>query len=133
MSAPTGRVYDARLHLLDRQVVGPDDEQVCKVDDLELTRAGDDGPYYVSAILVGPAALGPRIGGPLGTFMVWLRRRLHPSHSPYPPRLDWAVVSEISSAVRIVLRPPQVRVRSLEDWLREHLIDHIPGAGNAPE
>jgi len=129
----TGSVYDARFHLLDRQVIGPDDEQICKIDDLELTQAAPDEPYYVTAILVGPAALGPRIGGPLGRLMVWLHRRLHSSHGAEPSRVDWAVVSEISSAVRIVLRPPQTGVRSLEDWLREHLIDHIPGAGDAPE
>jgi hypothetical protein len=129
----TGSVYDARFHLLDRQVIGPNDEQICKIDDLELMQTAPGQPYYVTAILAGPAALGPRIGGPIGRFMVRLRRRLHPSCDAEPPRVAWAVVSEIASAVRIVLQPSQTEVRSLEDWLRRHLIDHIPGAGDAPE
>ena len=58
-----GRVVDAGLHLLDRQVIDPDARNVCKVDDLELTVPEDGGAPYVTAILCGPGVLGRRLGG----------------------------------------------------------------------
>ncbi|MDQ1537495.1 MAG: hypothetical protein QOE58_1888, partial [Actinomycetota bacterium] len=72
----TGRVRDLALHLLDRQVDDTEGKAVCKVDDLELTVPEDGGPPYVSAILCGPQALGPRIGGLLGDWMVFWARAL---------------------------------------------------------
>src|SRR4051794_4712060 len=101
---PAGRVYDAYLHLLDRQVVGPEDELICKVDDLELTDDGT-GALYVSAILTGPAALGPRIGGIVGRAMLAIQRRLSSGPEPGPGRIDFAMVSDIGTAVTVTTPP----------------------------
>ncbi|OPG14485.1 hypothetical protein [Microbispora sp. GKU 823] len=74
MSEPA-RVLHARLHLLDRQVVREsDDRLLCKVDDLEVQPG--DRPY-VTAILSGPLALGPRLGGLPG----WLMTETGPPRS----------------------------------------------------
>lgn len=43
----------AALHLLDRQIVDPDDRMVAKVDDVELTD-DDKGGMRVTALLTGP-------------------------------------------------------------------------------
>jgi hypothetical protein len=51
---------DAGLHLLDRQIVDHSDALVGKVDDLELTEYAD-GRLEVTGLLVGPAALVPRM------------------------------------------------------------------------
>jgi hypothetical protein len=126
-----GRTYDAKLDLLDRQVVDPRGRLVCKVDDLELS-FDEAGRPYVSAILVGPAALGPRIGGWIGRIMVAVRRRLQ-CDSPDPPRIDFGVVTDIGSAVTIGIPAEQTTVRSLEDWVRDSIIDRLPGARDAPE
>jgi sporulation protein YlmC with PRC-barrel domain len=118
-----GRMLDAHLSLLDRQVTDPDGYMVGKVDDVELAY-DDDGRLYCAAILVGPAALGPRLGGWLGRTVVRLQARWHRSQvGPY--RIPFDQVGEIGSAVRLVSR---VSVPGLEDWAREHVISKIPGA-----
>lgn len=51
---------DAGLHLLDRQIADAEGALVGKVDDLELTEY-DDGRLEVTGLLLGPAALVPRL------------------------------------------------------------------------
>ncbi|MFI6737639.1 hypothetical protein ACIBI9_32340 [Nonomuraea sp. NPDC050451] len=121
------RVLHAQLHLLDRQVVHDRDGRlVCKVDDLELAFDDQRRPY-VTAILMGPLALGPRIGGVLGRLMTGVARLLG---AQAPPRIPMADVSRIASAVHVggdLDRP------ALERWVRTHLVDPIPGASHETE
>jgi sporulation protein YlmC with PRC-barrel domain len=56
------RHHDAVLHLLDRQLADCEGRLVAKVDDVELAE-GDDGRLRVVALLTGPGALGPHLGG----------------------------------------------------------------------
>jgi sporulation protein YlmC with PRC-barrel domain len=119
----SGHLLDAHLSLLDRQIVDPDGYMIGNVDDVELSY-DEDGRLFAAAILVGPAALGPRIGGWLGRTIVRLQRRWHRGQvGPY--RIGFDQVGAIDSAVRLVTRP---RVPGLEDLLRDRLIARIPGA-----
>ncbi|QFY07675.1 hypothetical protein GBF35_14150 [Nonomuraea phyllanthi] len=121
------RVVHAQLHLLDRQVVrARDGRLVCKVDDLELA-LDDDGRPYVTAILMGPLALGPRVGGVLGRLMAGAARLLG---ATAPPRIPMEHVSRIAGAVHVGgdLEPP-----ALEHWVRTHLVEPIPGARHENE
>ena len=83
VTRPGGLVIDAALELLDRQLVDSDDSLAGKVDDLELTPSEDD-PHvlYVTAILSGPGALGPRLPGRLGRAWSAMFDRLHPRSIP---------------------------------------------------
>jgi sporulation protein YlmC with PRC-barrel domain len=130
MGAVTGRQYDAVLSLLDRQVVDPDGGALAKIDDIEL-EPGENGELWVSAILSGPAALGPRIGGVLGRVMVGISTRLTGGAAPL--RIPFSTVTEIGATVRVGIRDTDLRRESLEGWLREHVIAKIPGATDAPE
>jgi sporulation protein YlmC with PRC-barrel domain len=125
-----GRSLDLHLQLLDRQVIDPDGHLVCKVDDLELD-LDESGRPFVTAILVGPRALGPRLGGRLGRWMGAIDRRLADGQSPEPPRIDFALVSDIGSAIRIVRSRDELEVTSLERWVDAHIISRIPGSGHA--
>jgi sporulation protein YlmC with PRC-barrel domain len=122
----TDEPFDLRLRLLDRQVVDPDGGMVCKVDDVDFRR-GDDGSYYVAALLSGPLALGPRLPGLLGTWVVSVARRLAPTENPRPRRIPFSRVSHIGSAVTVDRRRDQLDVAELEDWVRDHVISRIPG------
>ena len=51
--------------LLDRQILDRDGQDVGKVDDVEFG-LDEHGVPYLTALLVGPHALGPRLGGWLG-------------------------------------------------------------------
>ena len=69
-----GRRYDAALHLLDRQLVDPDGRLVGKVDDVELAE-GADGVLVPTGLMVGMAALLPRLGDRSGPWLYrhWVR------------------------------------------------------------
>ena len=127
-----GRTLDLHLQLLDRQVIDPDGRLVCKVDDLELD-VDETGRPFVTAILVGPRALGPRLGGRLGRWVSAIGRRLSDGQGEHPPRIDFALVSDIGSAITIVRRCDELGVTSLEHWVDAHVIARIPGSGHASE
>jgi hypothetical protein len=129
-TATPGRQYDAVLHLLDRQIVDPDDQLVAKVDDLELTRR-DDGRWAVSAILTGPGALGPRLHGRLGEWVGAVWRRLHHDAEPTPGRIPVSDVVDIDSAVTVGRRRDTLQVDGFEVWVRDHVIGRLPGSRHA--
>jgi hypothetical protein len=134
VTPPGGLVIDAALELLDRQLVDSDDALAGKVDDLELTPSEDD-PHvlYVTAILSGPGALGPRLPGRLGRAWSALFDRLHPAEQPEPARISFGVVQSLGPRIRISLSRHHLGVNSFERWTQEHIISRIPGAGHAPE
>jgi sporulation protein YlmC with PRC-barrel domain len=127
-----GRRYDAALNLLDRQIIDPDGRLVGNVDDVELTER-DDGRLAVTAILVGPGVLGPRLGGRLGRWTVAGWRRLRADGNAKPGRIDAADISRIDSAVHLSVRPDEPGIDGLERWVDEHVISRIPGATHEPE
>ncbi|HEX6497886.1 MAG TPA: hypothetical protein VF054_02520 [Micromonosporaceae bacterium] len=115
------------LNLLDRQIVDRDGDPVGKVDDVELG-VDDDGVPYVAALLVGQEVLGERIGADLGTWMAGIARRLRTDRHPKPLRIGYDLVSEVNAAVRLSVKRDLLPDAPLEDWLRDHLVRHIPGA-----
>ncbi|GAA4059650.1 hypothetical protein [Nonomuraea soli] len=120
------RTLHAQLHLLDRQVVRADDARmVSKADDLELDY-DRDGRLYVSALLTGPLALGPRIGGVIGRLMVAVTTLLRPEEDPAPRRIPMRLVTDIGSALKVGGDPAEA---ALERWTRVHLIAPLPGSG----
>lgn len=130
MAVPVaGRRYDAALHLLDRQLVDADGRLVGKVDDLEL-ESDASGALKVSAVLVGPGALGPRFGGQIGSWIVAIWSRLHRDVTPAPRRIPMADVVAIESAVHVGRSVPK---SDGEVWVETYVVGRIPGARHDPE
>jgi len=127
-----GRRYDAALHLLDRQIIDPDGRLIAKVDDLELTQR-EDGQLAVTAILTGPGALGPRLGGRLGHWVVAVWARLRPDTNPSPGRINASDITDLDDAVHIALRANDLRINGLEAWVNDHVITRLPGATHEPD
>lgn len=121
-------VHRAVLRLLDHQVVGPDGELLGNIDDLELL-VSDEG-WSVTALLVGPAALGRRLPGRLGRWTVAIWRRLRTDPHPRPCRVPFEQVHDIGSAVTVTRSAADSLAASfgLELWLREYVVSRIPGA-----
>jgi sporulation protein YlmC with PRC-barrel domain len=125
--------------LLDRQIVDVAGESVGKVDDVELSVDPTDpsGAPRITALLVGPQALGRRLGGRLGHWISAVAGTLHPAEHPDPLRIAWDLVAErqhpveTGNAVRLTVRRELLSEPSMEAWLREHVIDRIPGADRA--
>jgi hypothetical protein len=129
----TGRRVWAGLQLLDRQLLAHDDRPAGCVDDVELTVSDDGNDLYVTAILSGPGALAYRFGA--RRFGRWLRRA-NASVCPNPDdptRIPFNVVTDIGSHIGVGLDESRVGTAAGERWTREHVIEHIPGNGNAPE
>lgn len=121
---PGGRLLDARLSLLDRQVLDVDGVPVGVVDDLELDDVPPgpvdhtQPPPSVRALLHGPVILERLFGG--------RRPRAHFD------RIGWDTIGEIGAAIRLAVPADRVPTSWLEDWLRDNLIVHLPGGRHVP-
>jgi hypothetical protein len=121
-----GRLLDARLHLLDRQLLDGNDDPVGIVDDLELTDFKLD-----TDIPTGTAA--PRVTGLLSGRVVATRIL-----GGGPPRsllqeIPWDLVARIGTVVK--LKPTDMIFEAgwVERWLRDRIIEKIPGGRHAAE
>lgn len=121
-----GQVLDARLHLLDRQVLDRDEVPVTTVDDLELVERGTDDPDVrpggtpvVHAILTG-AVLPARIFGgrpPVSRFV----------------RVPWALVNEVGTVLRLGASGEDLACTWTERWVRDRVTGRIPGGRHDPQ
>lgn len=128
-----GRTIDAGLTLLDRQIVDKDGHLSGNVDDLELSFPEEgSGPPIVTAIYAGPGALARRIGGRLGSWIESVHKRLHPEPHPGPARIPFGVVKRIDNHIEVSISFEDLELSLFEDWVREHIIDKIPGAADEP-
>lgn len=126
-----GRVLHAALALLDRQLVDRNGRLSGKVDDIELTEPDEHGHVHVSAILSGPGALLYRMSRRRSGR--WLRRfAAHAFPDAYNPddpvRIPIGVVSDIGNHITLALDREQLATFGGERWVRDHVIDHIPGS-----
>ena len=125
---------DAYLELMDRQLVDTHGRMVGKVDDVELEER-EDGRLVVSGLLTGPGALGPRLGGGLGAMVTATWSRLSGCPSDQPRRVDFSLVDEIGTVVRLAVSRESSDVEGLdglETWMRDRVIGAIPGAREDP-
>ncbi|WP_029145014.1 hypothetical protein [Microbacterium luticocti] len=122
---PDGRGVDARLHLLDRQMLDRDGVPVSTVDDVELDgisvgeSVDHDHPPTVSAVLVGAAVL-PRIFGGSMPRSRW-------------DRIEWSRVVRLGTVLELRVRADDLDATWLERWIRDRIIARIPGGSHAPE
>jgi sporulation protein YlmC with PRC-barrel domain len=129
----TGRSLWAGLHLLDRQMLDRDGRMAGCVDDLELAYQEGTRQLHVTAILSGPGALAQRLGR--RRYGGWMRR-VHALASPTegdPARITFQRVSDIGDHVTLAADREDLGSASAERWVRDHIVDHIPGSGHAPE
>jgi sporulation protein YlmC with PRC-barrel domain len=127
---PSGRTIDGYLELLDRQILDNDGRMVGKVDDVELEQR-DDGRIYVTALLSGPGALGPRLGGGLGTIVTSTWSRL--SGRSEPARVEWSQVASVETAIKLAVGRTTVALDGFETWMRDRVIAAIPGSKVLPK
>lgn len=123
-----GRVMDAGLELLDRQMIDIDGRMAGNVDDLELTFPPEGGPPAVTAILSGPGALARRIGGRIGDAIAKVHARLQESDIEGPARVSFGVVTSVGSDVRLAVSREDLEIDRFERWVRDTIIAKIPGS-----
>ena len=122
---PDGRGIDARLHLLDRQMVDVDGMPVSTVDDVELTGVeigqplDHSTPPRVLEILVGAVVLTRIFGG-------------HMPRSRWD-RVPWADVTRLGTVIELRVHADDLDATWVERWFRDRVIARIPGGRHAPE
>jgi hypothetical protein len=113
-----GRVVDATLHLLDRQLLDRDGIPSSVVDDLLLDER-KDGPPVIASLVLGSGIVSRFLGG-------------HPPlHRLF--EVPWRHVSEIKSAIHLGISREDIDALWRERWLRTHVIAKIPGGRDAAE
>ena len=128
-----GRVLQAGLQLLDRQLVDRTGRLCGKVDDLELTEPDENGDRYVGAIVCGPGALLTRMKRRrLGRWLRQIVGNEFQSSRDDPVRIPFSVVSDIGNHVTLAMDSEQVATFAAERWTRDHIIGHIPGSRHEP-
>jgi hypothetical protein len=128
-SRRVARIWASSL-LLDMVITSADGDHVGMVDDLEFTDPSDVEPPRLTALLCGPAALGPRLGGRIGRWWTSIGTRLRRSGDDYPRRIPVAWVCRVgATGVELSVPSEQVPTQQLEYWLRDHIVMQIPGHG----
>ena len=120
-----GRVLDAQLHLLDRQVLDADGVPVTTADDIEIDglEAGVPIPPgapapSLTALLTGPV-LGTRIfgGRPPSSRLI---------------RILWKDVADVGIVISLGVRGGSLDADWVERWVRDKIITRIPGGRHDP-
>jgi hypothetical protein len=112
--------------IYDRLIVDRDGEHSGMIDDIELTDAGDGLVW--TAILSGPTALGPRIGGRLGLWWASVARRLRQGADGEPARVPVERIAQLDHReVRLDVARADIGNGALRDWVLEKVITRIPG------
>jgi hypothetical protein len=118
-----GKLLDARLHLLDRQLLNPAGDPVGTVDDLEL-----DGIAFGEPIRQGAPA--PKVNAILSGHVLATRIL-----GGQPPRsrlqeIPWRFVERLGVVISVADGAASDS-QWFERWLRDHVISHIPGGRHA--
>lgn len=114
----SGTLIDARLHLLDRQMLDADGAAVGIVDDLELSDGSGDAPR-VTAILAGRVLFTRIFGGrqPASRLQA----------------LPWRLITKVDASLHVSREADHFDGLWVEHWLRDRLIARIPGGRHAAE
>lgn len=120
-----GRILDAQLHLMDRQVLDHDGVPVTTVDDLEVSGPALDEeitpgtPAPVLTALLTGSVLGTRIfgGRPPSSRLI---------------RIPWKDVAEVGVVLRLGVKGEPLDPSWVERWVRDKIIARIPGGRHDP-
>ena len=127
-----GRLIDARLSLLDRQLLDVNGDPVGVVDDLEVTdlpqRQVSDVPEPLVNVRLDPIRVLALVHGPIVLERIVGGRRPRAHFE----RVPWSAVAELGSAIELAVEADGVQVGWLEDWLARNVIARIPGGRHVP-
>ncbi|WP_395307796.1 hypothetical protein V4U86_20685 [Mycobacterium sp. AMU20-3851] len=120
------RYLDARLHLLDRQLVDHDGDPVGIVDDLELDGVEPDRDIEAGAPAPTVAAL---LSGHVFATRVFGGSPPRSRYTEFP----WRLVAKVGVTVCLHDTDQPAEGHWVEHWLRRRIIAHIPGGRHATQ
>jgi sporulation protein YlmC with PRC-barrel domain len=113
--------------VLDAQLVDRVQEKIGRVDGL-LLELEEGRPPRVATIVIGGAARAERVG----RWFVALRRTLRAlfgQHEEHVTRIPFGKVRRIGDTIELDVDEHMLESEHLEQWLKEHVVCRIPGAG----
>lgn len=120
-----GDIYLVR-DVLDNQLVDRDKRRMGKVDGLVMTLRKDKPPR-VTCIEVGASTLGYRLHHRVGRWVEEIGRRWGIRRGK-AFRIAWSKVQDIGIDVRVDLKAEETPALDWEKWLREKIVERIPGS-----
>lgn len=108
--------------LVDNQLTDSQGERITKVAGVEVELRAGARPV-VRALLVGPEPLARRVGPRVGRLVERItggRREV---------RIPWEQVEDTGPDVKLNVPASATGATRAEDWVREKIIDKIPGSG----
>ncbi|ESW87637.1 MULTISPECIES: hypothetical protein [unclassified Mesorhizobium] len=114
--------------ILDKQVVDREQVKIGKVDGLVAELRPGEPPKIV-AVELGSITLGRRLGERPGRWMARVAARLGGKRHAEPHRIAWNKVRDIGVDIEFDIDVRETAIFDWQDWLRDHVIGRIPGAG----
>ncbi len=113
--------------LLDKQLVDREKTKIGKVDGIVmLVRPG--GQPRIVFIEIGAVSLARRLGRPVERLVLRVWEWLGGETSREPHRISWSKVRDIGVDVDVDIDVGDTTIFAWQDWLRDKVIRHIPGA-----
>lgn len=120
--------FTASDFLLDREIRDCRKLHAGRVDDLELSDPSPGESPVLTALLCGPTAFGPRIGGRLGSWWLAIGRRLRPFDDPHPVRIPVELIDHVNRRrIKLLISRENLDSDRFRRWVRDKVIGRIPG------
>ncbi|MGE5101727.1 MAG: hypothetical protein ACM3SX_17225 [Deltaproteobacteria bacterium] len=112
--------------VLDEQLLDVHDKRAGRIDGIIL-EIRDGAPPRVAYVEVSPITLLARFSRRLARRYARWDERLGKDRG-VPFRIPWSRLDRSGEAWRLDMDAESTPIFALEDWLREKIVDHIPGA-----
>ncbi|MER8390175.1 hypothetical protein NKJ46_28985 [Mesorhizobium sp. M0166] len=119
---------DLLRDILDKQVVDREQVKIGKVDGL-VAELRQGKPPKIVAVELGSITLARRLGERPGHWMARLAARLGGKRHAEPHHIAWNKVRDIGVDIEFDIDVRETAIFDWQDWLRDHVIGRIPGAG----
>jgi sporulation protein YlmC with PRC-barrel domain len=113
--------------LLDKQVVDRRQTKIGKVDGIVMQLRPGRQPRIVF-VEIGAMSLARRLGPRMQRLLVRLSQRLGGEKALKPHRIAWRKVRDVGVDVDVDIDVRDTKIFAWQDWLRDKIIRHIPGA-----
>jgi hypothetical protein len=113
--------------VLDKQLKDASDQPIGRVDGIVMQIEPGEQPRVVRIETGFPtlfARLHPRLGRCVAAF-----GRRYGLRRGKVTRIPWSKLDDIGIEVHVKLEGPRTRALAWEQWLKRHIMSHIPGSG----
>ena len=112
--------------VLDEQLHDVHGKKAGRIDGIVL-ELRENKPPRLAYVEVSPITLLARFSDRLSRWFARFDRRLGPARGT-PFRIPWSRLTREDPAFKMDLDVEATPINALEDWLRERIVEHIPGS-----